>query len=121
MKLLVTGGRKYTDWVRVQRVLDAYLEEWGRENLILIEGGAEGADRLARKWAQARGVHVATVDALWDWFRGKGNALAAGPARNRAMTLLDPDHVVAFPGNTGTRNMVEQARQAGISVHEVVN
>ena len=81
---------------------------------MVIEGGARGADRLARLWARARGIHVATVDALWDYYDN-----GAGPIRNQAMLQLRPDVVVAFPGGTGTADMVKRAKAAGIQVIEV--
>lgn len=113
MRLLVCGGRNYADWVKADRVLDPYFENH-KARLIIIEGGAAGADRLARQWATRRGVHTATVNALWE-----RNGQSGGPIRNKAMLLLRPDEVLAFPGGTGTEHMKRVARDAGIKVTEV--
>lgn len=106
--IIVCGGRAYRD----KAFLDQFLSEFliAVDFDVLIEGGALGADRLAREWAVSRGVHVATVNALWS--RGKG----AGPSRNRAMLALRPDYVIAFPGGRGTQNMMAQAERAGVRV-----
>jgi hypothetical protein len=90
-------------------VLDAALRSGP---LTIIEGGARGADKLARQWAEDRGVPVATYPAEWD-----RHGVSAGPIRNRQM-LEDgkPDMVLAFPGGKGTANMVEQAHRAGVLV-----
>ena len=106
--VLVTGGRKYNDPGQVDR----YLTQLSPR--IIIEGGAEGADRLARAWAFQHGVHCATVEALWS-HHGK----SAGPRRNRAMAMLKPDVVLAFPGGAGTAGMVSIARELGYHVIEV--
>ena len=76
---------------------------------------APGADRLARRWAEKRGIHFAEVPALWDFYGRQ----AAGPLRNVAMAFLMPDLVVAFPGGSGTASMVQIARQRAIEVIEV--
>lgn len=114
-RLLVCGGRKYADWVKQSRIMDGYLEQIGYKKLIVIEGGATGADRQARQWATKNGVHTATVNGLWDL-----NGNSAGPIRNRAMLLLEPHEVLAFPGQTGTAHMVSIAKAAGIKVTEII-
>lgn len=117
-RLLVCGGRNYADWVKVQNVLTPYFETHAHE-MIVIEGGATGADTLARKWARNKGIHVATVEANWNWWREIGAVKRAGYARNLAMTYLEPHKVVAFPGGNGTANMVKLAQDNGIEVEIV--
>lgn len=110
MIILVTGGRDY--W---RCGTDLALDQLHRQSPItlLIEGGAEGADRHARHWADRHHVHVATIDAQWDALGNK-----AGSARNSAMLQLAPviDLVVAFPGGVGTADMVDKAQNAGLRV-----
>lgn len=113
VRVLVCGGRDYADRSKVFSTLDAIHEN--SVIYILIEGGATGADSLARAWARDRGVICATVNAVWSK-RGRG----AGPQRNAAMLSLKPHGVVAFPGGSGTANMVQQAKDAGVYVKEVV-
>lgn len=112
-KILCCGGRKYADAIRVNEVLSACLDKHGK--FFLIEGGATGADRLCREWARKRGLPVATVNADWDLYK-----LAAGPVRNGWLLELQPDGVIAFPGNVGTADMMQKAKAAGINVWEVV-
>lgn len=112
MKVLVCGGRDYGDQTYLFSVLDA-LNSRVRISEI-IEGGATGADALAGKWALAHRVVLTECKA--DWQR---NGRAAGPIRNQKM--LDeckPDLVLAFPGGTGTADMVRRARAAKVEVLE---
>jgi predicted Rossmann-fold nucleotide-binding protein len=105
-KVLVCGGRDYQNETRVFKVLDRILTRYGP--LLIIEGGARGADSLARKWAQARNQNVRTFPADWDKYK-KG----AGFRRNTQMLKEgQPDLVVAFPGGTGTAMMVTIAKEA---------
>jgi predicted Rossmann-fold nucleotide-binding protein len=114
MNVLVCGGRNY----RNARVVATVLGEFAsvRGITLLIEGGAMGADRLARLWAQRRGIHVVTVNALWHTYKKR-----AGPMRNAAMLALRPDAVIAFPGARGTADMMQQAHAQGVEVIEVVD
>jgi predicted Rossmann-fold nucleotide-binding protein len=109
MRVLVTGGRDYNDPGNVAQVLGNLQETSGIT--CLIEGGAKGADALAREWATEQGIPCVTCPA--DWSRGR----AAGPMRNTSM-LRDhrPDVVVAFPGGRGTADMVGKAEKAGVKV-----
>jgi hypothetical protein len=108
MIAIVCGGRDYRDVETLYAKLDEIAPTF------VIQGGARGADRLARTWALERCIPCATVDAYWDTF-GK----LAGPVRNGWMLRLNPDAVIAFPGGSGTAGMVKLARQAGVTVIEV--
>jgi len=107
--VLITGGRKYADYKVVQASLDPLLVH---SDLILVQGGASGADRMAKDWATRAHVHCATVPALWD-----ASGPGAGGKRNSAMLLLKPDFCIAFPGKRGTADMVAKCRAAGIPVY----
>lgn len=113
MRVLVCGGRDFTDRDRLFAELDQIHQENGIT--LLIHGEARGADRLADEWAAARSVWVAPFPADWKAF-----GRAAGPMRNRIMlTKGEPDMIVAFPGGRGTADMVKQATKAGVSVRHV--
>lgn len=112
MKILVCGGRDYSDQKAVFSVLNVLRSVHGA--LTIIEGGQTGADRLARRWAHEHKAGLVTVEAEWDRLGRR-----AGPIRNAEMLKLEPDAVVAFPGGRGTENMKRQARAAGVEVVEV--
>lgn len=109
-KMLVCGGRKYWEWAKIANALDRF-ERPG----VVITGGATGADAVADQWAERRGIQRVICPAPWNGSAGRG----AGHIRNSFMLALQPDIVVAFPGGAGTRNMVNQAREAGIPVIEL--
>ena len=110
MRLLVCGGRDYADNQTLCEALGILHRK--RTITLLIEGGAQGADRLARMWAISNDVPFATEKADWQHY-GK----AAGPIRNAAMLAKHaPDAVVAFPGRTGTADMVKKAEDAKVNV-----
>lgn len=120
MRVLVTGGRDYTNSSKVYVVLDGLNDDAtvnGGYGAIteLAQGGARGADTLARGWAAFMDIRQQTFMADWDK-HGK----SAGPIRNQQMLdEFKPDLVVAFPGGKGTAHMVSIARKAGVEVIEV--
>lgn len=114
MRLLVCGSRKYFDREAVFGALHYLAETYGW--LTIIEGGATGADRLAREWAVLCYHGVVTIPAEWDL-----NGKAAGLLRNEKMiTSGKPDGVVAFPGGPGTADMKRRALAHGLPLWEPV-
>lgn len=110
MRVLVCGGRYFEDRTAVFAALDAIhaITPIG----VIIEGGARGADRLAGSWARVREVSHWKVPANW-----KRDGNAAGMLRNgRMLEMCAPDVVLAFPGGTGTADMVRQAKAARVRV-----
>jgi predicted Rossmann-fold nucleotide-binding protein len=110
MKILVCGGRHYSDYKKVKAVLDE------QPITTIVHGGASGADQLAHQYAREKTIPVVVYPADW-----KTHGRAAGPIRNKEMLDMEaPDIVIAFPGGSGTQNMVKQAQQRNIKVIEVI-
>lgn len=113
MRVLVCGGRDYRDQAHFEHVMQ---QIGGGDEPIhtIIQGEARGADQMAEMWALRRGIQLDSYPADWATY-GK----SAGPRRNQKMlTEGKPDLVVAFPGGTGTADMVRRARAAGVRVIE---
>jgi predicted Rossmann-fold nucleotide-binding protein len=110
MRVLVCGGRDYTDYESLGYHLGTLRAKHSIS--LIIHGGQRGADTMAGTWARENNIPVQAYMAEWTRYDK-----AAGPIRNQRM--LDegkPDLVVAFPGNRGTRRMVKQARDHGVDV-----
>jgi hypothetical protein len=83
-----------------------------RPFVVLVHGAATGADRHAAEWAKQKGgIKVIAERADWD-----KHGRAAGPIRNKRMLSHFPDFVIAFDGDAGTSNMIEQALRAKVEV-----
>lgn len=109
-RVLVCGGREYTNAALLAQTLEASRRDRGIA--VLIAGGAPGADSLAADWAVAQGIPCDVYMADWE-----GLGRKAGPIRNQRM--LDegkPDLVVAFPGGRGTADMVRPAKAIGLEL-----
>jgi hypothetical protein len=114
MKVLVTGGRDYSDATRVGYELAKLLSQY--PSLEIAQGAARGADTLAALWCERYEVPQKFFPANWT-LHGR----SAGAIRNRVMLKeFQPDLVLAFPGGRGTADMVKIAKKAGVKVVEVI-
>lgn len=116
LRLLVTGGRDYSDVKTVDRVLRSYLArvDGVKTKLLVIHGGAPGLDTLAGDWCNKNAVPCVSMNAPWT-----GLGRAAGPVRNAWMLKYNkPKHCHVFPGGAGTASMKRLAKDAGLRVKE---
>lgn len=112
MRVIICGGRDYTDLIEATRILDVIHAQ--RPITEVISGGARGADRLGELWAQKKSIPCTIVPADWNTY-----GLKTGWIRNNAMADLNPDAVIAFPGGKGTDMMCRIARHRNIELIEV--
>jgi hypothetical protein len=125
VRWVVTGGRAYDDLAGAALACDrvvagAYraLQFPPRFRPVLAHGAAEGADRLADAWADARGVpqdqrlRFPVTQADYD------RAGRRAPLERNDMMLASvrPHLVVALPGGNGTEYTVRAARGLGVPV-----
>ena len=115
MRLLICGDRDWWDKSLIEQYIILYKPS------VIIEGNARGADRMAGEAAKEFGIELEVYPADWNTY-GK----AAGPIRNTQMLKEGkPDKVLAFhddiEASKGTKNMVTQARKAGIPVEVVAH
>lgn len=117
--VLVCGGRDYDKKDELEFVLDFVLDklqnllmsgtvlhnENPMECITIIHGAARGADTLAGEWAESRGLKLKEFPANWTRYDK-----SAGSLRNKEMLdKNDVQYLIAFPGGTGTQNMITQA------------
>lgn len=130
--MLVCGGREYADYEAVDDVIKFMVSFYGLD-LRILHGGARGADSLAQRAIKKYKVGHRVFPADWsgpckptcekDHRRSRDGKStycpAAGVFRNTEMAdYLDfaRDHghttaVVAFPGGSGTIDMIQQASE----------
>lgn len=113
-RALVCGGREYSDHVTVDWTLDALNPS------AMVEGGATGADTLARAWWLGRRTdYPSTFRPRPEEIQRWGYARALTMRNARMLAEGRPDYVLAFPGGRGTEDMVNKAKAAGVPVLRV--
>lgn len=112
-RIIICGGRDFDDLSKMMDVFESFPTEY--DPITIIQGGAKGADFLAKCLAKYHEITVEEYPANW-----KSYGKSAGNIRNQQM--LDegkPDLVVALPGGRGTADMVNRAKKAGVKVIQV--
>lgn len=111
MKAAISGSRTFSDYEFMSRSFDKVRKalEGGPEISEIWAGGANGADTLAIKLAEEKGVTFHEIKADWAKF-----GRAAGPRRN-ADLVAATDILIAFPvgESKGTRGCIALAKKAG--------
>ena len=105
INIVVAGGREYQNYPELSEKLDRIISDLNipsNMGINIVSGGARGADTLAERYAQEKGYGLQVFPADW-----KNKGLAAGMERNRQMAKAG-DVLVAFPGGSGTENMIQQ-------------
>ena len=121
LRLLVCGSREWADRDLLAVTVEQAVTEHGRgrPGVVLIHGGARGADRMAGQLARARGWQLEVYLAEWDRY-----GRSAGVRRNHRMLQAGrPERVLAFTddlsSSRGTADMVRRARAARLPVQVV--
>lgn len=113
-KLIVAGGRDFSDYPMLEAALDQALSEKieAGEVIEIVSGDARGADSLGVQYANKRGLAVKHFPADWNRF-GK----SAGYKRNAQMADYADALYAFWDGKSkGTAHMIELSRQKALQV-----
>lgn len=132
MKIIIAGGRDFEDYRKLKNfiirdVLSPKMETMplqlgSREDIEIISGTANGADKLGEGFAQEFKLKCTRFPADWNRF---GNS--AGYRRNESMAVYANKEigvddisllVAAWDGKSrGTKHMIDLALKHGLEVH----
>lgn len=107
-RVVIAGCRNYNNYDEAKRYIDFYLSNICKKNkIIIVSGGASGADAIGEQYAKENGFAVEKYLADWKTF-GK----SAGPRRNKQMAKVS-DFVICFWDGVskGTKSMIEYAKE----------
>ena len=113
-KVIIAGGRDFNS--PVSQYKDEVLALLPDEDIEIVSGTANGADKWGEKLARRCNYPIKKFPADWDAY-GKG----AGHIRNKEMAEY-ANHLIAFWDGVsrGTNNMIEEATELGLKV-DVIN
>lgn len=108
-RVLITGSRDWSDVSTIRALIDSLPMD-----TVVIVGDANGADKIARVYADERGLVCGVFYADW-----ANHGKAAGPMRNQRM--IDKGrpteaHAFPLPDSRGTWDCVRRCETAGIPV-----
>ena len=111
-RILVCGSRAFDNYELMKSILDKHYKG---SYILIVSGGAEGADKLAERYATENNIEMKIFEAEWHIYGKK-----AGPIRNAKMVAF-ADEGIAFwdEASPGTRDSIKKLRNAGKVVHVV--
>lgn len=118
MRVIIAGSRSIRDPALIVRA----VKESGFEVTTAISGAQQsydrvsrtyyGADYLGEQWAAAQSIPVELFPAQWRYGRG------AGFYRNSAMVARAHALIAIWDGtSSGTRDVIEKSRAAGLHIY----
>ncbi len=108
IRLIIAGGRDFDNFEMLKREVFEFLRYnkiTSFDEVEIVSGCANGADKLGEDFAAAYGIPVALFPARWSYFGAQ-----AGPIRNGHMAQYATHCICFWDGESkGTANMIKQA------------
>ena len=107
-RVVIAGCRDYNNYDEAKAFIDSCISNIRKQNkIIIVSGGARGADALGERYARENGFEIERHPADWEK-HGK----SAGPIRNKEMAQI-ADYVICFwdKRSRGTKSMIDFAKE----------
>ena len=122
LKVIIAGSRSVArisarrwDYDKLANILQLAINESGLEITEVISGGAGGPDRAGEQWAARNEIPFTVIKPNWKLGRG------AGLIANRQLAEVGEALIAIHDGeSTGTQDMIDHMKTAGMPVHVVV-
>jgi len=112
-KVIIAGGRDFSDEELLAASCDRLLKDL--EEVEIVSGGANGADRLGEFYAIDRDFLIKRFPADWEK-HGK----RAGYLRNQKMAEYADILIAFWDGQSrGTKHMIDIATKRGLIIHVI--
>lgn len=113
-RIIIAGGRDFNEPSYLRECMTGVARGGDIQNpMVVISGGARGADKMGENWGRDRNVIVRVYPADWDKY-GK----RAGYLRNLEMAKIATELVAFWDGRSrGTAHMIDIATKEGLHVH----
>lgn len=121
MRIIIAGSRDFDDYGILKEETDAFIHHLAvterltvDDEIIIVSGGARGADKLGERYARERGYHCEIY--VPNWSIGK----QAGILRNIDMAKVSNACIVFnLNDSKGSRHMADYAMKQGLITNEV--
>ena len=129
MRVVIFGGRRFGNKRLFANTMVAFEREIGKITFV-IEGNADGADAMGKRWAQINRRGVLTYAPIWEDLHtmpvkiktnkhgARYNSLATLVRNQRMVDEGKLDYAIMFPGESGTADMARRLKAAGVKIFE---
>ena len=115
-KVIIAGSRGFSNYKLLHEQCNKFLRDKRKtHNIIIISGGARGADKLGEKYSQDEGFALEVFKANWDKY-GK----SAGFRRNEQMGEVADALIAFWDGKShGTKHMIDIMNNKNLEVRVI--
>ena len=112
-RVIIAGSRHFSDYDTLCQKCDAALERKTQTHtIVILSGGAAGADSLGERYAKDHGYTLRRY--LADWSR---DGRSAGILRNTRMVSVADALIAFWDGEShGTGHIIKVSKQRGLAV-----
>lgn len=111
MNIIIAGSRNFNDYMFLHTQMNKILKDKSLEDITIISGTADGADKLGEKYAESLGIKLVRMPA--DWVN-KGKS--AGYLRNIQMAEIADYCVVFYDGKSkGSKHMIDICKKKKVA------
>ena len=113
IKIVIAGCRNFSNYKLAKEFIDLSIADiCGNNEIVIISGGAKGADSIGEHYAKENGFEIQRFPADWKRY-GRG----AGPKRNKEMAEYCDFAICFWDGKSkGTKSMIGYAEKLGKTV-----
>lgn len=120
IRIIIAGGRDYQKYSFLENRMDYLLQKVkNTHNVVIVTGGASGADKLGEFYAKTHGYNTEKHMPDWEKYatNDSNNKNPAGVIRNQEM-VQNSTHLVAFwdEKSNGTKNTIINAVKNDLKV-----
>jgi len=109
-KVIIAGGRRFNDYDLLKKSCDHMLQKYDPNEIIIVSGGAKGADTLGEKYAQESGMKIERYPV--NWHSSGVFDRTAGLKRNEVMGRTADAAVIFWDNEShGTKHMISYMRK----------
>lgn len=103
-KVIIAGSRDFNNYEYLKQKCDTLLENKRKTHeIIIVSGGAKGADTLGERYAKERGYKILIFQPQW-----KTYGRSAGIRRNNQMADAAQAAIIFWDGSSkGSKNMAD--------------
>lgn len=115
-KVIIAGSRGFSNYKLLREQCNKFLREKRiTHNIIIVSGGARGADKLGEKYSHDEGFALEVYPAQWDKY-GK----RAGFRRNEQMAEVADALIAFWDGKShGTKHMIDIMNEKNLEVRVI--
>ena len=115
--IIVSGSRVYNNYEEFKSIMDKYLCPLRLNcEVIIVEGGAKGADALAVRYAKEENYSYVEFKADWETWGKRAGMMRNAEMLTYTIKYCEKCGLIAFPSkdSIGTRGMIAMAKKENI-------